>query len=360
MLLTFFTQLSRADSDLYAVLDGGSTGSGRTEVHVLSQSSNYQTFTDHVATPLGLFGPNAQFILGNFAGGTNPDLFTIIASGSTGSGRTEVHVLSGDSNYQTFSLHVATPFPLTTPGNVQFMLGRYSSTSRPDLFIILSGGTTGSGNAEVHILSGDSYYQSYALHAALPFGLTPAGTAQFMIGRFASTTRPDLYVVLASGSTGSGRAEVHVLSGDAYYQSYSLHIATPFPLSAVGATRFSLGDSGAGSKSDLIATLHDGSTGSGHTENHIMSGDSYYQSYTDHVATPLGLFPASNAQIMSSVGACTDPAANNFDFLATKNDGSCTYTVYGCTDPTATNYNSLANTSDNSCTYPQPTPPYWP
>lgn len=51
---------------------------------------------------------------------------------------------------------------------------------------------------------------------------------------------------------------------------------------------------------------------------------------------------------------CTDPTANNYNPLATQDDGSCTYTVLGCTDPTATNYNPLATVDDGSCTYPVP------
>jgi len=51
------------------------------------------------------------------------------------------------------------------------------------------------------------------------------------------------------------------------------------------------------------------------------------------------------------VPGCMDTAANNYNSLATVNDGSCTYDVLGCTDPTANNYNQFANTNDGSCTY---------
>ena len=48
---------------------------------------------------------------------------------------------------------------------------------------------------------------------------------------------------------------------------------------------------------------------------------------------------------------CMDPAACNYDPLATYDDGSCN-TVYGCTDAAACNYNPLATCDDGSCTYP--------
>ena len=50
------------------------------------------------------------------------------------------------------------------------------------------------------------------------------------------------------------------------------------------------------------------------------------------------------------VFGCTDPLANNYDSLATVDDGSCTYNV-GCTDPLASNYDSLAVQDDGSCLY---------
>lgn len=49
-----------------------------------------------------------------------------------------------------------------------------------------------------------------------------------------------------------------------------------------------------------------------------------------------------------AVPGCMDPAASNYNPLATVNVG-CSYE--GCTDVTATNYNPSANVSDSSCTY---------
>jgi hypothetical protein len=51
---------------------------------------------------------------------------------------------------------------------------------------------------------------------------------------------------------------------------------------------------------------------------------------------------------------CTDPTANNYDQFANVNDGSCTYDILGCTDPLALNYDSLASVDDGSCQYPIP------
>jgi plastocyanin len=48
------------------------------------------------------------------------------------------------------------------------------------------------------------------------------------------------------------------------------------------------------------------------------------------------------------VFGCTDLNANNYDSLATVDDGSCVY-VAGCTDSTACNYDPLADVDDGSC-----------
>ena len=57
----------------------------------------------------------------------------------------------------------------------------------------------------------------------------------------------------------------------------------------------------------------------------------------------------------TGVDGCTDPSATNYDPLATRNDGSCTYLpqgLLGCMDPTADNYDPLATLNDqSSCLY---------
>lgn len=51
----------------------------------------------------------------------------------------------------------------------------------------------------------------------------------------------------------------------------------------------------------------------------------------------------------TNIAGCTDPAACNYNVLATQDNGTCTFP--GCQDPTACNYNPTAGCSDGSCTY---------
>jgi len=55
-----------------------------------------------------------------------------------------------------------------------------------------------------------------------------------------------------------------------------------------------------------------------------------------------------------SILGCTDATANNYNPVATQDDGSCTYTpgdILGCTDSLAWNYNPFATEDDGSCMY---------
>jgi hypothetical protein len=127
------------NGDLVGIKKSG-TGSGKTEVHILSAASNYQSFRLQTGTALHETDNNFAFdVL------PNGDLVAIKKSG-TGSGKTEVHILSAASNYQSFRLQTGTALH-ETDNNFAF-----SVLPNGDLVAIKKSGT-GSGKTEVHILS---------------------------------------------------------------------------------------------------------------------------------------------------------------------------------------------------------------
>ena len=61
----------------------------------------YQDYIVHEETPIGVNPPATQFLTGDYDGDGKSDLFSIVTDG-TGTNSTEVHVLSGASNYQDY------------------------------------------------------------------------------------------------------------------------------------------------------------------------------------------------------------------------------------------------------------------
>ena len=77
--------------------------------------------------------------------------------------------------------------------------------------------------------------------------------------------------------------------------------------------------------------------------------------YVDMTFHPiLYIYFANNVTVPTPVQGCTNPAATNYNRLATVDDGSCVFPVVtvGCTDPRATNYNPTATVDNGSCVLP--------
>ena len=216
----FFVSSFRGDGqpDLFGV-HLRNTASHQVEVHVVSAASGYQSFLLHAATPLPEMpatNNRFQFTLGSFAGDRRSNLYAI-ALNNTGSGTVEVHALSEASNYGTWILHSASAFaPVPDSSTWQFIVGDPSGSG--DL-IAVPHTATGSGRTEVHILSRNSGYQNFTLHMATPLGYTSDSQIAYMLGDHDNDGIPDLYVIVEN-HTASGQTEVHVLSGASHYTNW--------------------------------------------------------------------------------------------------------------------------------------------
>ncbi|MGH3744823.1 MAG: SpoIID/LytB domain-containing protein, partial [Mycobacteriales bacterium] len=271
--------------DLYAVQANGS-GSGVVDVHALSAASGYQTFLQHRSTALGpVSTADWTFLVAPYGNDGQPDLYAIRLRGGA-SGMVEVHVLSAASNYHTFLTHFASGMPALAPASGSVALGQFGQDGAEDLFVVLDA-NTGSGNVEVHVLSAADHFHTFLAHRATVLSETGAATEwQFLVGDGAGNG--DLVAVHESGSTGSGKTEVHVISAADAYHSYARHAATALPLGS-GAT-FALGDPQHIGAADLYVLLPHGA--SGRTELHVLSALSGYTQYTAHVATALPPTPS--------------------------------------------------------------------
>src|SRR5687767_4441945 len=125
--------------DLYLIKKSG-TGSGKTEVHILTAASGYTQFALQTATGLHLTDETWEFGLGDYLGDGRPDLIGI-KKRATGTGRTEVHIFSARSNYATPVLQTGIPVG-ETDAAWTFLVGDHDGGGgRPDLFVLYRNGT---------------------------------------------------------------------------------------------------------------------------------------------------------------------------------------------------------------------------
>jgi len=272
-------------TNLYATLLNAS-GSGKMELHAMSQGSHYTQFIVHTATA---FTPDTaadwQFFVSSFHGDGQPDLFGVHLR-NTGSHQVEVHVLSAASGYQSFLLHAATSLSEMPPTNnkFQFTLGSLAGDHRSNLYAIAIN-NTGSGTVEVHTMSEASNYSAWILHSASALApVADSSTWQFKIGDQSGSG--DL-IAIPHTATGSGRTEVHILSRASGYQNFTLHIATPLGYTSDSQFAYTLGDYDNDGIPDLYAVLMNGS-GSGQTEVHVLSGAGHYTNWIEHTPSALG------------------------------------------------------------------------
>jgi CHAP domain len=153
-------------------VDMNNTGSGNTEVHILSAASGYTQFSAHIKTALAATYPqNWQFAFAP----DNQDLVGIDMN-NTGSGNTEVHILSAASGYTQFSAHIKTALAATYPQNWQFAVAPNRDLVGIDM------NSTGSGNTEVHILSAASGYTQFSAHIKTALAATYPAQWSFKAG----------------------------------------------------------------------------------------------------------------------------------------------------------------------------------
>jgi len=255
--------------DLIGILERGPTGSGRIEIHVGDGRSNFTTALLRTATPLDLSDPDDwEFEAGDINGDGYLDIVGILESASTGSGLKEIHALNGRTNFTSFVLQRVIPLAISSPHQWEFMLGDYDRDSVLDLIGVIEQGPTGTGTIEVHALSGSSQFQIFNLHtgSALPLG-------DHMAWEFeAVDTNQDGFIdllgVLEKGPTGTGRREAHALNGRTNFTSFVLHAATGFGLDSLTNWEFTVGDLNRDGTTDLIGILETGPTGTGRREVH--------------------------------------------------------------------------------------------
>lgn len=258
--------------DVY-ILKRTSTANGKTEVHVLNGANNYQTYLSQSETILHDTGDNLEWAFG--LGDCNRDgvldLYAIRKSG-TASGKTEVYVLDGANNFQSYLLQIATVIHETgSDNNWKLMIGDYNRDAKPDLYVICKSGTA-TGMTEAYVLNGSNNFQSYLLQVPTALHSTnPDNTWDFILGDFDGIGNIEI-IAIKKQATGTETTELHVLNGSSNYSDFifqgrtSLHeLGNDFGWS------FGLSDYNGDTKPDLFIIKKAG-TSTGKTEIHILNG----------------------------------------------------------------------------------------
>ena len=143
--------------DLYCIKKNN-TLTNSTEVHILDGNNNYQSFLLQTGTCLHETGNNFEFGLGDFNNNGILDLYCI-KKYDTGNNNTEIHILNGSDNFQSFLYQNKTEL-FATDDNYSFGISDYNNNGHPDIYCIKKFDET-TNTFEVHILNGENNYQSY-------------------------------------------------------------------------------------------------------------------------------------------------------------------------------------------------------
>jgi len=262
---------------LVAIKTAGPTGTQMTEIHRLTKSSNYQEFDLQTGTALH-YAEDAD--TWSFVMAPNDDLIAIKKGPQTGTGSTEVHRLSAASNYQSFSLQTGTALHYTNNVETYSYVMDHSSN---DLTMLKKGPQTGTGTTEVHKLSGSSNFQAWSLQTGS--GLHYTNNVDSW--SFVMDANGDLLALAKGPNTGTGSTEVHRLTKTSNYKTFDLQTGTPLHCTNnddSGAWWSFVLDPTNG---DLLAIARGPQTGTGRTEVHRLTKASNYQTFDLRTGTAL-------------------------------------------------------------------------
>ncbi|HSW66520.1 MAG TPA: VCBS repeat-containing protein [Bacillota bacterium] len=267
-----------------AIINTQSTGSGVTEAHELTGSSSYNTWFGHQATAVGYLNAAQQTFMADVNADNHPDLI-VVNTASTGSGKVEVHAMDGTTGFSTWIENSATivDYPSATQ---RLAMADVNGDGRADLLVINTQ-STGSGKVEVHALDAATHFSTWLGHWVTAADYLNLANQQVAVGDMNGDGHPDVLVV-NTASTGSGKTEVHVLDGATNFATWKEHDVTPANY-LTATQRLVVGDANADKMADLFVVNADGTqNGSGKVEVHPLSGATHFSAWLGHyVVTPL-------------------------------------------------------------------------
>lgn len=202
------------------------TATGKIELHTRGADSGFTQGGD-VATVFNTGdGPNGVFEL------VNGDI-VFIKTRNTGSGKVEVHRISGANLGGSPSLDVATIIPSAEADNGTFQM------SGNDLVFIKTR-NTGSGKVEVHVADGSTNYSTWKLHTATAISTGDGDNGVFSVRNVTSSSGVGDLVFVKTRNTSTGTVELFIADAGSGYQQLSLATPTAIPVGEGGNGWFNL------------------------------------------------------------------------------------------------------------------------
>ncbi|WP_242058452.1 DUF4347 domain-containing protein [Microcoleus sp. FACHB-SPT15] len=208
-------------ADILSIKKSG-TPNGKTEVHIMNAADNYQSWVLQTGTALHATDDTWDFQAADYNGDGFTDLVGFKKSG-TGTNSTEIHILDGASNYQAFSLHAGTALH-QTGDNFDFQVGDYDGDGLMDIAAIKKSDTP-KGMTEVHVLDGKTNYQTFSLHTETTLHQTPSGW-DFVMDDYNTNNSMGVIGLKGNPPTGTNTTEAHILNEDTTYQSWVIQTGT--------------------------------------------------------------------------------------------------------------------------------------
>ena len=189
----------------------------RTAVHILNGVNNYKSIFLSILTILHNYDENWEFKIWK-SGKGKPDIYCI-KKNKTGSNSTEIHILNGNNNYQSFLFQSGTILH-ETDNNWNFEIGDYNRNRRPNIYCIHKKNTY-SKKIEIDILNGNDNYQSFSSKIITNLNETD-NNWEFLLRDYNKDGKFDLYCINKNGENNS--TEVKILSGVSGFQDIILDI----------------------------------------------------------------------------------------------------------------------------------------
>jgi YD repeat-containing protein len=196
-------------------------GTGKVEVHIFSASSDFKTHIFDIATALGAVGDNWDFNVLDWNQDGKLDIVGALKNNS-GTNSVEIHVLNGANNFQGYLDQRGTGMPVQ-PNYNSIRFADWDGDRRPDMIGIYRQ-NTGTGKTEIHVVTAASGYRQLTYETGTGLGYTGENT-DVDISDWDKDGKPDL-VVVVKNNTGTQKTEAHIFSGATNFQNALIQTGT--------------------------------------------------------------------------------------------------------------------------------------